>query len=98
MLVALPAAPSALLSLAPMEPQPYDPWAVSEHGDEAMADGDLSIMDVSDDETSDLVTCPISDPGWITREKQRAFLHGCSHTDHLAKAQAFRAVHTPTEV
>lgn len=98
MLVALTTEFSALQPIAPMDPMLYDPWAVSDHEDAAMADGDLTIMDVSDEESSNLVSCPTSGPGWITRAKHRAFLRGCSHTDHLAKVQALRAVHTPTEV
>ena len=84
-----------------MDPPFRDPWAVSDQEDDTMADCadcDLNIMDVSEDETSNLVSYPTSGPGWITQAKQQAFLHGCRHTDHLAKAQAFRAVHTPTVV
>ena len=36
--------------------------------------------------------------GWITQQKKQAFLYGCPHTDHQAKAQAYQALRTPTEV
>ena len=60
-----------------------------------MAGYDLDIMDVSEDEH---VRTVHSSPGWITQQKRQAFLYGCPHTDHQAKAQAYQALRTPTVV
>ena len=76
-----------------------DPWAISDHGEDVgMAEDDLDIMDVSEDEHVRTVPYLHSSPGWITQQKKQAFLYGCPHTDHQAKAQAYQALRTPTVV
>ena len=52
-------------------------------------------MDVSEDEHVRTVPYLHSSPGWITQQKKQAFLYGCPHTDHQAKAQAYQALRTP---
>ena len=76
-----------------------DPWAISDHGEDVgMAEDDLDIMDVSEDEHVRTVPYLHSSPGWITQQKKQAFLYGCPDTDHQAKAQAYQALRTPTAV
>ena len=76
-----------------------DPWAVSDNdADVDMAGGGLDIMDVSEDEHVRTAPYLHSSPGSITQQKKQAFLYGCPHTDHQAKAQAYQALRTPTEV
>ena len=76
-----------------------DPWAVSDNdADVDMAGGDLDIMDASEDEPVRTAPYLHSSPGWITQQKKQAFLYGCPQTDHQAKAQAYQALRTPTEV
>ena len=87
----------APLSTVLMAHYEYDPWAISDHGDDVdMAGDDLDIMDVSEDEHVRTVPYLHSSPEWITQQKQQAFLHGCPHTDHQAKAQAYQALGTPS--
>ena len=59
---------------------------------------DLDIMDASEDEHVRTAPYLHSSPGWITQQKRQAFLYGCPHTDHHAKAQAYQALRTPTVV
>ena len=74
-----------------------DPWAISDHGgDVDMLGHDLDIMDVSEDERVRTAPYLHPSPGWITQQKTHAFLHGCPHTEHQAKAQAYQALRTPT--
>ena len=76
---------------------PADPWAMSEdEEDAAMEGGTLDITGESEDEHVRTVPHLQSSPGWITQQKRQAFLHGCPHTDHLAKTQAYQALHTPS--
>ena len=78
---------------------PVDPWAVSDNEeDTAMAGGPLDILGGSDEENAQAVPQLQSSPGWITPQKTQAFLYGYSATDHLAKAQAYQALHTPCAV
>ena len=74
-----------------------DPWAISDHGgDVDMLGRDLDIMDASEDEHVRTAPYLHSSPGWITQQKAHAFLYGCPHTEHQAKAQAYQALRTPT--
>ena len=57
---------------------------------------DLDIMDVSEDEHVRTAPYLHSSPGWSTQRKAHAFLYGCPHTEHQAKAQAYQALRTPT--
>ena len=78
---------------------PADPWAMSEdEEDAAMEVGTLDITGESEDEHVRTVPHLQSSPGWITQQKRQAFLHGCPHTDHLAKMQAYQALRTPSAV
>ena len=75
-----------------------DPWAVSDHGNVDMLEADLDILDADDEEQS----CPPAwcntSPWWIAHKKQQVFLHGCQHTNHQAKQQAFQALRTHSVV
>ena len=75
----------------------HDPWAPLDHvGDVDMVNNDLDIMDVSDDEHVRAAPYLNSSPGWVTQKKAHAFIHGRHSTAHLAKAQAYQALRTPT--
>ena len=77
-------------------------WAPCPHGVRTraknMAGGTLDIIGGSDEEQARTVPHLQSSPGWITQQKRQAFLYGCPETDHLAKAQAYQALHTPSAV
>ena len=99
MLVASVVTSKAPVSAVLMSYYVDDPWAVSDNdADVDMAGGDLDIMDVSEDEPVRTAPYLHSSPGWITEQKKQAFLYGCPQTDHQAKAQAYQALRTPTEV
>ena len=60
-----------------------------------MVDNDLDLMDYSDEEYVQITPYIQSSPGWITRAKAHAFIHGCRSTDNDAKTQAYQALRTP---